>query len=245
MTTEQNLSTINDPDVDDDDIEVDDETGPDIDLTARVLSVVVADDHLILRDLVASSLTDAGMNVVGVAANGEEAIDLAVAHRPDLVLIDLSMPVLGGAAATRRIREQVPECRVVVLTMLDDIGSTREALQAGAVGFLAKGGTSTDEMIETLRTVASGTTALSQDLAAKILDAAKTSLPQSDLLSDRQVEILQLIAHNMTTKQVARELKITQKTVHNHLNAIYRRLDTQNLTHAVLSAVRLGIIRLY
>ena len=127
--------------------------------------------------------------------------------------------------------------------MHDDPQRTRAALEAGAIGYMTKG-TSFADVLDTLRRAMAGEEVLSPQLAASMLTAAGTSNGSDALLSERQTEILQMIADGLSTKQVARELGITQKTVHNHLNAIYRRLDTQSLTHAVLSAVRLGIIDL-
>ncbi|HNH96070.1 MAG TPA: response regulator transcription factor, partial [Microthrixaceae bacterium] len=144
----------------------------------------------------------------------------------------------------RRIREEVPDSKVVVLTMHDDPAMTRAALQAGAAAYLTKG-TSFADVLDTLRRVQEGEETLSPRLAASMLEHLGPEPTRNDLLSDRQVEILQMIADGMSTKQAARALGITQKTVHNHLNATYRRLDTQSLTHAVLSAVRLGIIDLH
>jgi DNA-binding NarL/FixJ family response regulator len=206
--------------------------------------VLLADDHQILRDGIRRGLESAGEDVVGEADNGEEALELVRATSPDIVLMDLSMPVLDGVSATRRITEEFPEVRVVVLTMHDDPQRTRAALEAGAIGYLTKG-TSFADVLDTLRRAMAGEEVLSPQLAASMLTAASGSTDDTEeLLSERQTEILQMIADGLSTKQVARELGITQKTVHNHLNAIYRRLDTQSLTHAVLSAVRLGIIDL-
>lgn len=207
------------------------------------MRVLLADDHQILRDGIRRRLEEAGEEVVGEAANGEEAVALARQLVPDVVLMDLSMPVLDGVEATRRITSEVPDARVVVLTMHDDTSRTRAAIGAGAVGYLTKG-TSFHEVHDTLVAAAAGETVLSPQLAISMLRAAQEAQAAEELLSDRQVEILQRIADGLGTKQVARELGITQKTVHNHLNAIYRRLDTQSLTQAVLSAVRLGIIDL-
>ncbi len=210
-----------------------------------MITIVLADDHQILRESVRKSFESAGESVVGEASNGEDAIRLADQLRPDVVLMDISMPVLDGVTATRRITETVPDTKVVVLTMHDDIDRTRQALEAGAVGYLSKGCSFAD-VLETVRAAAAGETGLSPALASSMLSVAQARQPkvEDELLSPRQVEILQGIADGMSTKQVARDLGITQKTVHNHLNAIYRRLDTQSLTHAVLSAVRLGIIDL-
>lgn len=207
------------------------------------MRVVLADDHQILRDGIRRGLESAGEDVVGEAENGEEAVELVRATMPDIVLMDLSMPVLDGVAATRRITDEFPDVKVVVLTMHDDPARTRSALEAGAIAYLTKG-ISFADVLDTLRRVIAGEEVLSPQLAASMLRAADTADPNLDLLSTRQTEILQMIADGLSTKQVARELGITQKTVHNHLNAIYRRLDTQSLTHAVLSAVRLGIIDL-
>jgi DNA-binding NarL/FixJ family response regulator len=206
--------------------------------------VLLADDHQILRDGVRRGLESAGEEVVGEADNGEQALELVRETRPDIVLMDLSMPVLDGVTATRRITDEFPEVRVVVLTMHDDPARTRAALEAGAIAYLSKG-ISFADVLETLRRVMAGEEVLSPHLAASMLEAAVQHNDNEELLSDRQTEILQMIADGLSTKQVARELGITQKTVHNHLNAIYRRLDTQSLTHAVLSAVRLGIIDLH
>jgi len=208
------------------------------------MKVLLVDDHQILRDGIRRGLESAGKDVVGEAGNGEEAIGLVGETDPDIVVMDLSMPVLDGVGATRQITELYPEVKVVVLTMHDDPAKTRAALEAGAVAYLTKG-TSLDEVIDTLDRVMDGEEVLSPHLAASMLQVVGGLKPtEESLLSDRQVEILQMIANGLSTKQVARELGITQKTVHNHLNAIYRRLDTQSLTHAVLSAVRLGIIDL-
>lgn len=210
------------------------------------MRVLLADDHQILRDGVRRGLEAAGEEVVGEADNGEEALELVRTTLPDIVIMDLSMPVLDGVTATRRITEEFPQVKVVVLTMHDDPPRTRAALEAGAIGYLSKG-TSFADVLDTLRRVMAGEEVLSPQLAASMLEAAADAEAEQseELLSDRQTEILQMIADGLSTKQVARELGITQKTVHNHLNAIYRRLDTQSLTHAVLSAVRLGIIDLH
>ena len=207
------------------------------------MRVLLADDHQILRDGIRRGLESAGEDVVGEADNGEEALELVREHLPDVVLMDLSMPVLDGVSATRRITDEFPHVRVVVLTMHDDTQRTRSALEAGAIGYLTKG-TSFAEVLDTLRRAVAGEEVLSPTIAASMLSAAGQDDETEELLSERQREILQMIADGLSTKQVARELGITQKTVHNHLNAIYRRLDTQSLTHAVLSAVRLGIIDL-
>lgn len=205
--------------------------------------IVLVDDHQVLRDGIRRSLEDAGEEVVGEAGDGEEAVAVVAQTRPDVVLMDLEMPVLDGVESCKRILAQFPTTLVVVLTMHEEVTRTRAALSAGAVAYLTKG-TSMNEVIDAIRNVVAGETVLSVELAMSILRTADENGEVNDLLSDRQVEILQRIADGLSTKQVARELGISHKTVYNHLNAIYRRLDTQSLTHAVLSAVRKGIIHL-
>ena len=205
--------------------------------------IVLVDDHQVLRDGIRRSLEDAGEEVVGEAGDGEEAVAVVAQTRPDVVLMDLEMPVLDGVESCKRILAQFPTTLVVVLTMHEEVARTRAALSAGAVAYLTKG-TSMNEVIDAIRNVVAGETVLSVELAMSILRTADENGEVNDLLSDRQVEILQRTADGLSTKQVARELGISHKTVYNHLNAIYRRLDTQSLTHAVLSAVRKGIIHL-
>ena len=209
------------------------------------IRILLADDHQILREGIRRGFEAAGHVIVGEAANGAEAVEQALELRPEIVLMDLSMPVMDGVTATERICAQLPETQVVVLTMHDDVNRTRQALDAGANGYLSKGA-SFSEVLATVEAVAAGETGLSPELAVAMMRAVQNADPGPDgpLLGERQVEILQAIANGETTKQVARTLGIAQKTVHNHLNSIYRRLDTQSLTHAVLSAVRLGIISL-
>jgi DNA-binding NarL/FixJ family response regulator len=208
-----------------------------------MIKILLADDHALLREGLRKSFESAGDNVVGEASSGEEAVALARALQPQVVLMDLSMPVMDGIEATRRIREEAPSVRIAVLTMHDDIDKTRDAIAAGASAYLSKG-TSFTEVRETVLRVAEGDTVLSPALAGAMLTSAQAEVAGQDLLSDRQIEILQAIADGMSTKQAGRHLGITTKTVHNHLNAIYRKLDAQSLTHAVLSAVRMGIIDL-
>ncbi len=208
-----------------------------------MIKILLADDHTLLRDGLRRSFEAAGDTVVGEASTGEEAVALAKALLPDVVLMDLSMPVMDGIEATRRIREALPTVRIAVLTMHDDIDRTRDAIAAGATAYLSKG-TSFADVRDTVLRVVEGETVLSPALAGAMLTAMHDARAQEALLSERQVEILQAIADGMSTKQAGRYLGITTKTVHNHLNAIYRKLDAQSLTHAVLGAVRLGIIDL-
>ena len=138
-------------------------------MTIRILLV---DDHQILREGIRRGFEAAGHEVVGEAANGLEGVEQAIALQPDIILMDLSMPVMDGVTATREIREKVPESQVVVLTMHDDVARTRQALDAGANGYLSKG-SSFSEVLTTVEAVADGETGLSPELAVSMLRAAK------------------------------------------------------------------------
>jgi two-component system, NarL family, response regulator DegU len=205
-------------------------------MTPRLLLV---DDHKLLRQGLRRAVEEAGFDVVGEAGDGEEAVRLAVELRPDLVLMDVTMPVLDGIEATRRLRHSAPEARVVILTMHGEEETVTQALRAGAVAYLLKD-CSTDQVAETLYAVAAGDTDLSADLARSVL--AERTVATS--LSTREVEVLQLFADGCSTVEVGERLYISAKTVKNHLASIYEKLDARDRTQAVLNAVRMGIISL-
>ena len=205
--------------------------------------VVLADDHTVLREGLRRSLEASGVEVVGEAADGAEAVAVTERVRPDVVLMDVSLPVQDGIEATRQLRERIPAVAVVMLTMFADGATLREALGAGAVGYLVKDCT-TAEIVGTLDAVASGETALSPELARSFLAAATHEEAPDHALTRREVEVLEQLARGASTAQVAAELFISAKTVKNHLAHIYDKLDAQDRTQAILQAVRLGIIRL-
>lgn len=212
------------------------------------MRVLLADDHTLLREGLRRSLEDAGVEVVGEAADGEQAIKLAAEHRPDVVLMDVSMPRLGGVEATRAIRSKFPEVEVLILTMHADASVVNDAVRAGAAGYLVKDCT-TDDIVGMLDAVAKGEASLSPDLASSMLAEAQRnegSSPAAEpsLLTHREEEVLKLIAEGAATPEVAAALYISTKTVRHHLSSIYEKLDSRDRTQAVLRAVRMGIIRL-
>lgn len=213
------------------------------------IRLMLADDHRMLREGLRRSLSDEGFDVVGEASDGEEAIRLADALRPDVVLMDVTMPDVDGVEATRRIHQQHPDVRIVMLTMHADQSVIAEALRAGASGYLVKD-CSTDEIADAVRLAASDDATLSPALATAMLDEVRRIEPQpSDddadrVVTKREVEVLQLIADGCSTPEVAERLFISQKTVKNHLASIYHKLDARDRTQAVLQAVRMGIVRL-
>ena len=211
-----------------------------------MIRVLLADDHTMLRQSLGRALTENALEVVGEAGDGEAAARLALELLPDVVLMDVSMPVLDGVEATRVIRDQTPAVQVVILTMHADKGVLDRAIRAGAVGYLVKDCT-IDEVVRTIEQAASGETALSPELAGAMLAEAVKPLagvaPDS-IISKREEEVLQLIAEGLSTTEVATRLYISVKTVKNHLASVYQKLDSRDRTQAVVRAVRMGIIRL-
>jgi two-component system response regulator DegU len=212
------------------------------------IRLMLADDHRMLREGLRRSLTDEGFDVVGEASGGEEAVRLAGELEPDVILMDVTMPDVDGVEATRRIHQQHPQLRIVMLTMHADESVIADALRAGACGYLVKD-CSTDEIAEAIRLAASEETAISPALAGALLDEVRRSDPEpaeesDQLVTRRELEVLQLIADGCSTQEVAEQLFISGKTVKNHLASIYHKLDARDRTQAVLQAVRLGIINL-
>ena len=203
--------------------------------------VLLADDHTMLRQSLRRALTENGLDVVGEAGDGEEAARLAIELQPDVVLMDVSMPVLDGVEATRIIRDRAPAVQVVILTMHADKGVLDRALRAGAVGYLVKDCTM-EEVVRTVQQAASGETSLSAELAEAML--AEAVQPAESIITKREEEVLQLIAEGLSTTEVATKLFISVKTVKNHLASVYQKLDSRDRTQAVVRAVKMGIIRL-
>ncbi len=208
---------------------------------------MLADDHRMLREGLRRSMADQGFDVVGEARDGEEAVRLADDLEPDVILMDVTMPEMDGVEATRQIKKERPEVRVVMLTMHADQEVLASAIRAGASGYLVKDG-STEEIAAAVRMAASGETALSPQLAASMLDEVrKLEQPPNEadrVITKREDEVLQLIADGCSTPEVAERLFISQKTVKNHLASIYQKLDARDRTQAVLQAVRMGIVHL-
>ncbi|MGH9118502.1 MAG: response regulator transcription factor [Acidimicrobiales bacterium] len=213
-------------------------------MTIRLL---LADDHRMLRETLRRSLTDEGFDVVGEAGNGDEAVRLAEQLRPDVVLMDVTMPEVDGITGTRRIVAAWPEIRVVMLTMHADADMVRRAVDAGATGYLTKD-CSTDDIVATIRAAADDDATMSPGLARGFLDEARRLTPDPDdadpIITRREVEVLQAIADGLSPVEVASELYISQKTVKNHLASIYQKLDARDRTQAVVNAMRMGIIHL-
>lgn len=213
------------------------------------IRLLLVDDHRMLRDTLRRSMIEEGFEVIGEASDGLEAVDLAGALSPDVILMDVSMPELDGVEATRAITARDPGQRVVMLTMHSDPEVIERAIEAGAVGYLVKD-CSFEEVARTVREAAGDVTVLSAGLAESMLtqldasDGDDSGDATENAVSPREVEVLQLIADGCSSPEVAERLFISQKTVKNHLASIYTKLDARDRTQAVLQAVRMGIIRL-
>ena len=214
-------------------------------------TVLVADDHQLLRQALRRALEEGGVNVVTEACDGEEAVRLAHAQRPDVIVMDVTMPILDGIEATRQIYADNSHARVVVLTMHDEDALRARAIRAGAVGFLTKD-CAMSEVVDTVQTVAAGSVALSPDIAASMIaefpdetiEESNGTASKESPLTKRELEILQLVADGQSTAEIGRGLFISAKTVKNHLASIYAKLDARDRTQAVLSGMRLGIVQL-
>lgn len=210
--------------------------------------MVLADDHRLLRDSLRRSLEDAGMLVVGEAADGQAAVDEAVRTRPQVVLMDITMPVMDGITATRELKRRLPETKVVVLTMHDEADVVDRARRAGASGYLFKD-TAVDEVVGAVQRAAAGALVLGTGVGGAerwIEDrvAAVAGDGEGPLLSEREAQILKLVADGVGTGDVADRLVLSPKTVRNHLSRIYDKLGVSSRSDAIVTALRRGLIRL-
>jgi two-component system response regulator DegU len=210
--------------------------------------VLLADDHRMLREGLRRTLEEEGFAVIGEADDGEQAVRMALDWRPDVIVMDVTMPNMDGVAATAEVRKSWPEARIVMLTMHADQDIVANAIRAGASGYLTKDCTS-EELVAAVTAVASGDTVLSPGLAGAMLQEVqklgKASTEAAEpVITKREEEVLQLIADGLSTPEVAEQLYISLKTVKNHLASIYQKLDSRDRTQAVVRAVRMGIIRI-
>ncbi len=205
-----------------------------------MIRVVIVDDHALVRAGLAELLEgESEIEVVATAANGEEAVDLATREEPDVVLMDLSMPGMGGAEATRKLLASGTEARVVVLTSLSARERILDALDAGAIGYLLKDA-DPDELVRGVHAAARGESPLSPRAAHEVL-AARTDQRPAVNLSAREREVLQLVGEGLPNKLIARRLEISEKTVKAHLTQVFAELGVTDRTQAALWLERNGL----
>jgi DNA-binding NarL/FixJ family response regulator len=210
-------------------------------MTVRSLRLVVADDHPIVRAGIVGLLETAdGVEVVAQAGDGEEAVAAAVEHRPDLVLLDLQMPRMDGVEATRRILQDAPGVRVLVLTTYESDESILRAIEAGASGYLLKAAPE-EEILAGIRSVAAGGVALAPRMAALLV--SRMQAPAAPTLSPREAEVLELVAEGLSNPEIARRLFLSEATVKTHLLHVFEKLEVSDRTRAVTRAMELGLLR--
>lgn len=212
-------------------------------MRARVLLV---DDHRLVREGLRRTLGDAGIEVVGEAQDGEQALELAVELQPDVVLMDITMPSMDGVTVTRRLRSRAPETRVVMLTMHDDEELLQQAMAAGAVGYLLKDAGGAEVAAAVHRAHAEGVAGSSAVGHGPVLHepTAPDGSEPAPQLSRRELEVLQLLADGRTPREVAARLFISPKTVRNHLSHIYEKLGVSDRSQAIVAGLRHGLVDL-
>lgn len=209
-----------------------------------MIRVVVVDDHKVVRQGLRFLLgQEDGIEVVGESVDGEEAIDAVARLRPDVVLLDLLMPNLDGLAALPRILEGRPGVRVVVLTSDHDDDRIVEAIQAGAISYLLKSA-GVDEVVAAVRAAASGETRLAPSVAAKLIKEVRRKHEPADALSEREREVLVLIARGKSNKEIARNLGIGEETVKTHVGSILGKLQLADRQQAAIYALQRRMVPL-
>ena len=211
------------------------------------IRILVADDHAIVRrGLQALIGTESGMEVVGEAENGRDAVDLAIELNPDVLLLDLKMPFLDGVEVIRKINEYELRTRVLILTSFSDDGLVLPAIKAGALGYLLKD-SSPQDLIAAIRAVSRGESSLTSSVVLKLIEEVKdpeTGKQAPEELTDREIEVLEQMAQGLTNQDIAAALDISERTVRNHVGHILDKLCLSNRTQAAVYALRQGLATL-
>lgn len=208
-------------------------------MEATPIRILAVDDHPLMREGIAALVkSEADMKLVGEAANGREALDQYRSHQPDITLMDLQMPAMGGIETIIAIRKEFPNARIIVLTMYEGDVQMLRALKAGARAYILKGHVH-KALLSTIRAVHSGQKQIPPEVAAELADHAGE--PQ---LTERELDVLRLIADGNANKEIAARLYISDETVKSHITNILEKLCARDRTHAVTIALRRGIIEL-
>ena len=211
------------------------------------IRILITDDHAVVREGLRTFIsTEPGMEVVGEAKDGVEAVQMACELKPDVILMDMAMPRMGGLEAIQQIKEQCPDAQILVLTSFSDDETVFPAIKAGALGYLLKN-TSPDRLLSAIRDVHQDKPSMSSDIASKLMREMqrKSSLPPTkEPLTEREMDVLKLVAHGMTNQEIADELVISEGTVRTHVSNILSKLHLANRTQAALYALREGLASL-
>jgi DNA-binding NarL/FixJ family response regulator len=208
------------------------------------IRVVIADDHTVVRTGIRELLTDEpDIAVVGEARNGHEAVDLALALRPDVVVMDIAMPTLSGVEATRQLRAAAPTVKVLVLTAYADDPYIYGLLDAGAAGYILKTAEG-HEIVRAVRATAAGQSMIDPAVAPRLIARMSQPASHGDGLTERELEVLRHAARGLTNKQIGAALGVSDRTVQNHLANIYGKLGVASRTEAVTAALQRALIRL-
>ena len=214
------------------------------------IRILLVDDQTMFRDGMRVLLkSQADFEVVGEASNGEEALALAASLHPDVILMDLRMPVMDGAAATRQLHNTQPEIRVIALTTFDEDSVVFEALRAGAIGYLLKDA-ATEKLYEAIRAAAKGESVLQPSIAARLVaqfsrlseSAPRWAQELVEPLSAREMDVLRWMATGSTNREISEKLVLSEGTVKNHVTSIYAKLGVSDRTRAVIKARDLGLV---
>jgi len=212
----------------------------------EIIRVAVVDDQRLFAKGI-SGLVDMlpGVEVVGVAHDGQEGVELCRKEEPDVVLMDISMPKMDGISATRELRDLLPQTAVIILTGHEEDEHVFEGIKAGAQGYLLKD-SEPENLSRAIRTVHAGDTIIAPELAQKMLSTFQSGGPRGSQLAppltERELEVIRALAQGMSDRQIARSLDISEKTVRNHTSNIYRKLHIFDRTQAVIYAIREGVI---
>lgn len=215
------------------------------------IRVLLADDQALFREGLDTLLSiHKDIQVVGQAANGQEAVDLALKLRPDVILMDMQMPILDGIGATRRLKQSLPECRIIALTTFVDKETIFDALRAGAVGYLLKD-VGSAQLADSIRSTARGESILNPSVAAKVvaefsrvssLVEATRSEVMAEPLSEREIEVLRLVTLGLSNQEIADRLFISAGTAKTHIHNLCGKLGAHNRTEAAMMARELGLV---
>jgi DNA-binding NarL/FixJ family response regulator len=211
------------------------------------IRILLVDDHRVVRAGLAALIRQRGMIVIGEAGNGQEAIQLTGELQPDIVLMDMQMPILNGVEATKVIKATWPQIEVLVLTTYDDDDLIWGGLQAGAKGYLLKDAPA-EELFQAIETVTAGRSILPPHIATKLMhvisQGGPTKVEPTEALTERELEILRHIAHGAANKEIAALLCISENTVKTHVSNLFHKLGASDRTEAVTRALTKGIIAL-